>query len=207
MNCAMLAILVSISACAFAQSQATTGPSKTTAPCSPAVSGHHNTFKIQCHVDAPQGQEMVDLLNKILANQIDGVQVMNKLDEILAMRSRGSTGNLAERADDLADHIQSTVSFCMRLFPAHPTGAEQAGAMRSCTHFFFDHLPEALQIRDEFASQHYMNDDLDTDLMSARVARASPPDFCCVSTLEMQQIIAALHKLAAEDRENEGRQK
>jgi hypothetical protein len=67
---------------AFCQTPST-GKAQTSAPCSPAVSGHHNTFTIQCEVDSTQGKRMVELLNKILENQIDPDKVMAKLDEIL----------------------------------------------------------------------------------------------------------------------------
>jgi len=60
-----------------------TGGAKTTGPCSPAVSGSQNIFQINCGIDKQQGQKMIDILNKILANQLDPAAVMAKLDEIL----------------------------------------------------------------------------------------------------------------------------
>jgi hypothetical protein len=60
----------------------TTGKAESAGACSPAVSGNNNTFTIKCGIDKKQGQKMLDILNKILANQIDPDAVMRKLDEI-----------------------------------------------------------------------------------------------------------------------------
>jgi hypothetical protein len=59
------------------------GEAKTTGACSPAVTGSKNTFTIKCEIDKKQGQQMLGILNKILANQLDPDAVMAKLDEIL----------------------------------------------------------------------------------------------------------------------------
>jgi hypothetical protein len=61
----------------------TTGTAETKGPCSPAVTGSKNTFTINCGIDKKQGQKMLEILNKILANQLDPQAVMSKLDEIL----------------------------------------------------------------------------------------------------------------------------
>ncbi len=61
----------------------TTGKAATEGPCSPAVTGSNNTFTIHCGIDKKQGQKMLDILNKILANQLDPETVLAKLDEIL----------------------------------------------------------------------------------------------------------------------------
>ena len=61
----------------------TTGESKTSGPCSPAVSGSKNTFTIECGISQKQGQKILDIVNKILANQMDTEAVMKKLDEVL----------------------------------------------------------------------------------------------------------------------------
>lgn len=65
----------------FAQIQ--TGTATTSGACSPAASGNNNVFTINCGIGEAQGQKMVDILNKILANQLDPTEVMKKLDEIL----------------------------------------------------------------------------------------------------------------------------
>jgi hypothetical protein len=61
----------------------TTGGAETKGPCSPAVSGSNNKFTITCGIGKAQGQRMLDILNKILGNQLDPNTVMSKLDEIL----------------------------------------------------------------------------------------------------------------------------
>lgn len=61
-----------------------TGKADTAGPCSPAVTGNDNQFRITCQgIGKEQGQKMLDILNKILANQLDPKAVMAKLDEIL----------------------------------------------------------------------------------------------------------------------------
>jgi hypothetical protein len=60
-----------------------TGNATSSGPCSPANTGNKNTFTIKCGIDQKQGQEMLSIMNKILANQLDTNAVMTKLDEIL----------------------------------------------------------------------------------------------------------------------------
>jgi hypothetical protein len=61
-----------------------TGKADTTGPCSPAVTGNNNQFSITCKgIGKEQGHQMLDILNRILANQLDPKAVMAKLDEIL----------------------------------------------------------------------------------------------------------------------------
>ncbi|MGA3295744.1 MAG: hypothetical protein ABSE45_17400 [Candidatus Acidiferrales bacterium] len=67
----------------MAQSQSTTGPATTKGACSPANTGNDNTFVINCGIDKGQGAELIAIMNKILANQLNPVEVMAKLDEIL----------------------------------------------------------------------------------------------------------------------------
>jgi hypothetical protein len=64
-------------------SQTATGKAQTIGFCSPAVTGSKNTFRINCGISQKQGRKMLDILNKILANQLDPDAVMAKLDEIL----------------------------------------------------------------------------------------------------------------------------
>jgi hypothetical protein len=61
----------------------TPGQANTSGPCSPATTGSNNEFKITCGIGKEQGQKMLVILNKILANQLDPDVVMAKLDEIL----------------------------------------------------------------------------------------------------------------------------
>lgn len=60
-----------------------TGTADTKGPCSPAVTGSNNTFTITCDIDQKQGQKMLAIMNKILANQLNPVEVNAKLDAIL----------------------------------------------------------------------------------------------------------------------------
>ena len=60
----------------------TTGKAESTGPCSPAVTGNENMFTINCGIGRAQGQKLLNILNKILANQLDPNVVMTKLDEI-----------------------------------------------------------------------------------------------------------------------------
>jgi hypothetical protein len=61
----------------------TTGKAETSGPCSPAVTGNSNQFRIDCPgISKEQGQMMLDILNKILKDQLDPQKVMMKLDEI-----------------------------------------------------------------------------------------------------------------------------
>jgi hypothetical protein len=77
----VLSILMGASA-SYGQTTAT-GKANTSGSCSPAVTGSKNTFVIKCGVDSAQGKRMIEILNKVLENQIDPTAVMAKLDEIL----------------------------------------------------------------------------------------------------------------------------
>ena len=58
--------------------------------CSPANIGDRNIFVITCGIGKAQGDQMLKILNKILANQLDPETVMGKLDEIFEFH-RGQT--------------------------------------------------------------------------------------------------------------------
>ena len=75
----LFALIFPLSAVAVGQS----GAANTTGPCSPANTGNNNTFNISCGIGQAQGQKMLDILNKVLANRLDPESVMAKLDEIL----------------------------------------------------------------------------------------------------------------------------
>jgi hypothetical protein len=65
----------------------TTGTANTTGPCSPAVTGNNNQFMIKCDgVSKLEGDKILAVMNKILANQLDTATVLKKLDEILKTR-------------------------------------------------------------------------------------------------------------------------
>ena len=65
----------------LAQSQ--TGPATASGNCGIANTGSGNTFNISCGIGKQQGEALLKIINKILANQIDPEAVMKKLDEIL----------------------------------------------------------------------------------------------------------------------------
>jgi hypothetical protein len=58
------------------------GSASTTGKCSVANTGNQNTVTITCGIGKKQGQEMLGILNKILANQLDPKVVMDKLNQI-----------------------------------------------------------------------------------------------------------------------------
>src|ERR1035438_2954577 len=63
----------------------TTAKNGTSGPCSPITTGHNNNYKIDCKIDTEQGKKMIEIMNKILANQekLSFDVVNKKLDEIL----------------------------------------------------------------------------------------------------------------------------
>lgn len=66
--------------------QATTGSAVAKGTCNQSVSGNNNrNFVIKCGIGEAQGKQMLDILNKILANQqkLQPDVVMQKLDAIL----------------------------------------------------------------------------------------------------------------------------
>jgi hypothetical protein len=54
----------------------------TSGPCSPVTTGNNNNYKIVCNIGTQQGEKMLAILNKILAQRLDPDAVMEKLDEI-----------------------------------------------------------------------------------------------------------------------------
>jgi hypothetical protein len=72
----------------------TTSPEKVTAnaPCSIANSGTGNKIQISCGIGREQGQKILTLLNKILADQVDLNVIAAKLDEL--SQSNNSSGIL-----------------------------------------------------------------------------------------------------------------
>ena len=80
----VLLLLLSLFMPALCLSQTNTGKAETRGSCSPANTGNVGQITISCSgMSKEQAQKMVEILNKILANQLDTAQVMSKLDEIL----------------------------------------------------------------------------------------------------------------------------
>jgi hypothetical protein len=68
-----------------------TGKADTKGNCSPAVTGSNNQFSIICKgIGEAQGGELLKIVNKILANQLDPSAVISKLDEIIANQKKES---------------------------------------------------------------------------------------------------------------------
>lgn len=75
--------------CVPCWSQTTTGKAETTGPCSPAVTGSNNQFKITCQgISDRLGAQLVDLLNKVAKNQGDTDAMMAKLDGCLVEQQK-----------------------------------------------------------------------------------------------------------------------
>ncbi len=66
----IMASLLVIAASAFAQPQPAIR-AETKGACSPANTGNNNTFNITCGIGRAQGDQMIKILNTILANQLD----------------------------------------------------------------------------------------------------------------------------------------
>jgi hypothetical protein len=77
----MLAPVLLLAVSLYGQGQ-NSGPATTRGACSPANTGNNNTFTITCGVGKEQGDALLQIINKILANQLDPNAVMSKLDEI-----------------------------------------------------------------------------------------------------------------------------
>ncbi len=78
-SCLVMFLLVAVSC----WSQSTTGKASTSGVCSPAVTGSNNQFRITCEgIGKEQGQTILAILNKILAEHIDLSAVMQKLDDM-----------------------------------------------------------------------------------------------------------------------------
>lgn len=60
-----------------------TGHASATQPCSVANTGNGNKIQINCGIGKEQGEKVLAILNKIVANHLDPNAVMEKLDEIL----------------------------------------------------------------------------------------------------------------------------
>jgi hypothetical protein len=81
----------------------TTGAADTSGPCSPAVTGNNNQFKITCDgIGEAQGNELLKILNRISKEQLDPKLVMEKLDEIQKGMSDIKTG-LAKKEEQEAE--------------------------------------------------------------------------------------------------------
>jgi hypothetical protein len=87
-----------------------TGAATTTGGCSPANSGHNNTFEITCGVGREQGEKIIRLLNKVIANQIDPDSVSGALEDIKARLPQNTgvlhPGNMPDPHEDPDCHTR-----------------------------------------------------------------------------------------------------
>jgi hypothetical protein len=76
-------IFLVIPCLSLGQDVAPSGAATTTGPCSLANTGRIGTVTCTCGIGTRQGEEILKVLNTILANQLAPGAVMKKLDEIL----------------------------------------------------------------------------------------------------------------------------
>jgi hypothetical protein len=74
-------LLCLLAGAAYAEPQTGSATAKDT--CSVASTGNNNTFTITCGIGKQQGDALLKIMNKILANQLDPDAVIGKLDELL----------------------------------------------------------------------------------------------------------------------------
>lgn len=88
----IIALLCLLSALVPGQSPST-GTAETKGACSPANTGNKNTFNIKCGIGKEQGDQILRILNKILADHLDPNAVMTMLESI---QSQVSTKGVLE---------------------------------------------------------------------------------------------------------------
>ena len=76
-------LIFSLLACTPCFAQAIRGSVTTKGTCTVGNTGDQNTFVINCGIGKQQGEKMLEIVNKILANQLEPNAVMSKLDELL----------------------------------------------------------------------------------------------------------------------------
>ena len=73
--------------CGCVAQNPTSGHANSAAPCSVANTGNGNKIQITCGIGKEQGQKILAILNKMVANQLDTEKVMAKLDELVNAQS------------------------------------------------------------------------------------------------------------------------
>jgi hypothetical protein len=112
----------------------TSGPATAKGPCSPAVTGNHNVFKIECSgISKEQGDQFLKILNKIASNQLDPNKVMEKLDDIQRgvddiKKSTQPRHLTKDQADKLVGELSQfkNQTFTVRWNPGDPEAAAYA---------------------------------------------------------------------------------
>ncbi len=161
--------------------QNSTGPVQTNGPCSPAASGNSNVFNINCvGIDKAQGKQIIKIVNKILANQLNNQEVIAKLDELLEASRASSLGNLKSRAMNLSDQILDDLyqhGYRVRVAGYKPTVQQMFTPPSQSNREDFanwnkmmfsnyrdNYEAKVLQIRDDFARLGYRDDTLESGL-------------------------------------------
>jgi hypothetical protein len=90
-----------------------TGKAVTKGDCSPSVTGSNNNFRFSCGVGKEQGEQIIALLNQLLASN-DTSQVIVKLNEILKRTNPNGTvttydcqGNMRQVTESTGRHLAS----------------------------------------------------------------------------------------------------
>jgi hypothetical protein len=107
----MLLLLLLTTPC-IAQKPTSAGSAKTSGDCSPSVTGSNNNFKFSCGVGKEQGEQIVALLNRLLATN-DTSQVIVKLNEILKRTNPNATVTTYDCQGNMRSDTQSTGQFMM----------------------------------------------------------------------------------------------
>jgi hypothetical protein len=88
--------------CWLATAQPNPPSGQTTGACSPINTGNSNTFNITCGIGKQQGDALLKIINKILANQTDLIGFGGKLDEILKAVNTIATGRTLDSTQQRA---------------------------------------------------------------------------------------------------------
>jgi hypothetical protein len=88
----LTALLLLLCVSAIGQSK-TTGTAEAKGACSTANTGNNNTFEITCGIGKEQGDQILKLLNQILADHLDPSAVMTMLENIQSqLKTSGTLG-------------------------------------------------------------------------------------------------------------------
>jgi hypothetical protein len=157
-----------------------TGDAKTTGSCSPAVSGDNNQFTINCQgISKAMGTKMIELLNKVVANQTTPDAIEKRVDETLKALAYG---NLRERTIDLVRDLHQTTESRVETRPIAPWTPEKSTAYASWLQttfaiFQFRFSAPIHNLRDEYRQAHIEDVRLNSDLESFDFKTNVPKQF------------------------------
>lgn len=145
-------MLVALPCCA----QTTTGKAETKGACSPAVAGSNNKITITCSgLGKEQGQKIVSILNRILANQLDTEQVMAKLDELSKTTNR--TTQNAPEGINIGGNNNGVATVNNLAPPPRQLSAEQLAAIQAVV-ASNDSVTYKVRTTNDANSQNYAHD-------------------------------------------------